>query len=116
MARAMYFLTDYYLCDYIYISMTYVRRSACKTPLLHLSPLLHLLITFPQGERTPVRIRMSEPPASIPEHWTMCKSARNFRAAVAELTEPVNDAVVDRTMPFRKAVERKDGRSVRGEW
>ena len=46
----------------------------------------------------------------------MCKSARNFRAAVAELTEPVNDAVVDRTMPFRKAVERKDGRSVRGEW
>jgi acid phosphatase len=62
---------------------------------------------------------MNEPPASIPAHWMMCKSARNFRAAVAELTAPGEEGtrvLVNGSMPFRKAVERKNGMSIEGEW
>jgi acid phosphatase len=62
---------------------------------------------------------MSEPPASIPEHWMMCKSARNFKAAVAGLTGGAKEGTgvpVDGSMPFRRVVERKDGTSVQGEW
>lgn len=34
------------------------------------------------GERTPVGVRLSQPPALIPEHWMMCKTARKFQVAV----------------------------------
>ncbi|KAG8713062.1 hypothetical protein FRC11_013411 [Ceratobasidium sp. 423] len=34
------------------------------------------------GERTPVGIRMAEPPASIPAFWNACRTARRFKAAV----------------------------------
>jgi len=49
----------------------------------------------------------------------MCKSARNFRAAVAGLTvsrEEAAGASFDGSMPFRRFVERKDSTSVQGEW
>lgn len=90
------------------------------------------------GERTPVGIRMSDPPASIPEHWMMCKTARRFRAAVsaAPLGAPegvfgagvgkgapagaeavVGGGVADGdTLRMRKTVERADGTSAEGEW
>jgi acid phosphatase len=62
---------------------------------------------------------MRDPPASIPEHWMMCKAARNFRAAVAGLTglsEEGTNASLDGSMPFTKRVERMDGTSIEGEW
>lgn len=36
----------------------------------------------PKGERTPVGIRMTEPPASFPAVWNFCGEARRFKAAV----------------------------------
>jgi acid phosphatase len=61
---------------------------------------------------------MSHPPASIPEHWMMCESARKFRAAVTSLTEIDNTFITsaDESMPFRKTVERRDGSTIFGEW
>ncbi|KAH7882424.1 phosphoglycerate mutase-like protein [Phlebopus sp. FC_14] len=61
------------------------------------------------GERTPVKTRMADPPASIPEHWQMCTTARRFWDAVD--SPVVNDSSSE---PFRKAVEMRDGRSVPG--
>ncbi|KAI0073642.1 phosphoglycerate mutase-like protein [Panus rudis PR-1116 ss-1] len=61
------------------------------------------------GERTPVGVRMAAPPASIPEHWIMCKTARHFKAAIAS-TENQEDL-----LPVRKVVERADGNVVEGE-
>lgn len=35
------------------------------------------------GERTPVGIRLSKAPASIPEHWMVCKTARRLKTALS---------------------------------
>ena len=89
---------------------------------------------------------MSAPPASIPEHWMMCKTGRQFRAAVAGSPQarlptsvglmPTNHGddqlVLSKDdipvapdhgsedegpyMRMRRAVERVDGSSVDGEW
>lgn len=72
------------------------------------------------GERTPVGVRMSTPPASIPEHWNMCHTARRFQAAVASTMDlnPSEGSGVspeDRTF-VRKVVEKVDGSVVTGEW
>ncbi|KAL0958169.1 hypothetical protein HGRIS_000332 [Hohenbuehelia grisea] len=63
------------------------------------------------GERSPVGVRMAEPPASIPEHWMMCKSAERFRETVSDLLNPAPGL----TLPLRKNVERKDGSTASGE-
>ncbi|KAI8986698.1 phosphoglycerate mutase-like protein [Trametes punicea] len=77
------------------------------------------------GERTPVGVRMADPPANIPEHWMFCNTARQFRAAVASATAEEGEA----SMPFpavqtgaaveelraRRIVERRDGTAVAGE-
>lgn len=70
------------------------------------------MLTRIPGERTPVRVRMSEAPASIPARWQLCKTARQFRAAVASNMDPSN--VQD--IPVRRVVERADGSVVEGEW
>ncbi|KAJ3551009.1 hypothetical protein NM688_g4955 [Phlebia brevispora] len=63
------------------------------------------------GERTPVRIRMSEPPASIPQSWMLCHTARRFSAAVASnATYGSNEE-----LPLRRVVEREDGSLSPGE-
>jgi acid phosphatase len=69
---------------------------------------------------------MSNAPASIPEHWMMCKTARRFRAAVfatppLPLDAPGADAGAGNTFPedslyMRKTVERADGKAAEGEW
>lgn len=59
---------------------------------------------------------MNDPPASIPEHWHMCRTARNFRAAVSGLTGGSQAGPWDSSMPIRKVVERKDGTIAEGEW
>lgn len=65
------------------------------------------------GERTPVGVRMANPPASIPEHWPFCTTARQFRASVIGVPKGVNE---DEQLPLRKVVERPDGTVVEGEW
>lgn len=73
------------------------------------------------GERTPVGVRMEDPPASIPKHWMFCHTARNLRAAVASVS-PVVPGVVDREAPQQESVqtvrvvERSDGTATPGEW
>ncbi|KDQ60184.1 hypothetical protein JAAARDRAFT_32565 [Jaapia argillacea MUCL 33604] len=74
------------------------------------------------GERTPVGIRMAAPPASIPEHWMMCKTARRFRAAVAGTTTGHPGGVhlghtnpQEEELSIRKIVERSDGTHNEGE-
>ena len=64
------------------------------------------------GERTPVRVRMAEPPASIPARWQQCRTARRFRAAVASSLNPADVEGV----PVQRVVEREDGSVVEGEW
>ncbi|GLB39148.1 putative histidine acid phosphatase family protein [Lyophyllum shimeji] len=54
------------------------------------------------GERTPVGVRLSRPPASIPEHWMMCETARQFQTAVTNTTK-------DEFLRSRRVVERVDG-------
>lgn len=72
------------------------------------------------GERTPVSVRMSGPPASIPEHWIMCKTASRFRATVAkfegDMEETQSGGVKKDLMPVSKIVERIDGCHFEGEW
>jgi acid phosphatase len=73
------------------------------------------------GERTPVGVRMAGAPASIPEHWMMCKTARRFRAAVFAPPPVKGDAQADGefkedTQWMRKTVERADGSTADGEW
>ncbi|EUC61005.1 histidine acid phosphatase [Rhizoctonia solani AG-3 Rhs1AP] len=61
------------------------------------------------GERTPVGIRMSEPPASIPAFWNACRTARKFKAAVMggdNATEGVE---------ILRLSERSDGYAQEGE-
>ena len=63
---------------------------------------------------------MSDPPASIPARWTLCRTARQFRAAVATFGEAVQDS--PRTsdgldfIPVKRVVETPDGTVNEGEW
>ncbi|KAI0746993.1 phosphoglycerate mutase-like protein [Daedaleopsis nitida] len=75
------------------------------------------------GERTPVGVRMSGPPANIPENWMFCHTARQFRAAVAGLSgteegiagfEAVQLAA-PQELRARRIVERPDGVAAVGE-
>ena len=65
--------------------------------------------SFYTGERTPVSIRMSEPPANIPSTWLLCKEGRKFEAAVANLTG-------SGTLRVERVVEKEDGSFESGEW
>lgn len=76
------------------------------------------------GERTPVGVRMAGPPANIPENWMFCKTARQFRAAVAGVSSKDETAMFpsiqaeQRTEELRihRVVERADGTAVVGQW
>ncbi|THH11457.1 hypothetical protein EW146_g8034 [Bondarzewia mesenterica] len=78
------------------------------------------------GERTPVSVRMADPPGSVPAHWIMCTQARRFRAAVAGsvrleawgVREEVKIEGVGMNMgelDVRRVVERADGVAAVGE-
>ncbi|OBZ78072.1 putative acyl-CoA synthetase YngI [Grifola frondosa] len=65
------------------------------------------------GERSPVAVRMSTPPANIPEHWMFCMTARRFHAAVASASAGSHSGEDDEEPPHtRRVVERKDGTAV----
>ena len=74
------------------------------------------------GERTPVGIRMADPPASIPEHWLMCKTGRQFRSAVAsyglasDLSFVNPEYAEGEYMTIKRIVERSNGVGAEGEW
>ena len=72
------------------------------------------------GERTPVKVRMADPPASIPAHWQLCRTARQFRASVATFGEAVQGSprMADGVdfLPIKRVVERPDGTVSEGEW
>lgn len=71
------------------------------------------------GERTPVGVRMNGPPAYIPEHWKMCRSARRFRGAASGL---LHDPQIpqehgnDETPANQKVLEMRDGTLGEGQW
>lgn len=65
------------------------------------------------GERTPVRIRMSDPPGNIPERWNLCKTAHRFRAAV---TSNMNATNATEEVTVRRVVEGANGDVGAGEW
>jgi len=76
------------------------------------------------GERTPVGVRMADPPASIPTHWMFCHTARNFRAAVASASPAVpgvrglvdgGEAQHQESLRTVRVVERPDGSAAPGE-
>lgn len=62
------------------------------------------------GERTPVGIRMTAPPASLPETWKFCGLARQFSAAVVG-----DDGTLDQ-LDVRRVFERTDGQAFDDEW
>ncbi|KAI0340408.1 phosphoglycerate mutase-like protein [Trametopsis cervina] len=74
---------------------------------------VHLYVRH--GERTPVRVRMSDPPASIPDRWQLCKTARRFRAAVTSNIHTSSDAGILEDVPVRRVVEGADGGVMEGE-
>lgn len=67
---------------------------------------------------------MTSPPAAIPPHWLMCKTARAFRASVHDMADAQTvfqnlanpESAGEKLMPVRKLVERPDGTAVDGEW
>ncbi|EGN92524.1 hypothetical protein SERLA73DRAFT_191032 [Serpula lacrymans var. lacrymans S7.3] len=65
------------------------------------------------GERTPVGVRMSEPPGSIPENWIMCRDANEFGSAMAANLTSIQSGL-DVPKNARRAVERRDGTSTLG--
>ncbi|TFY59057.1 hypothetical protein EVJ58_g6020 [Rhodofomes roseus] len=77
-----------------------------------------------EGERTPVGVRMADPPASIPKHWMFCHTARNFRAAVSSATPSIpgvrgpvggGEAQQQESLRTVRVVERPDGTAAPGE-
>ncbi|KAJ3885101.1 histidine phosphatase superfamily [Lentinula edodes] len=58
------------------------------------------------GERTPVGVRLAGPPANLPEHWMMCKTARRFQSSV---NAPGIGSGMDEFQQSRRIVERADG-------
>ena len=71
------------------------------------------LVSLVLGERTPVSTRMSGPPGNIPERWTLCNAARQFKAAVTGLG---NDTNKPSELIAKKIVERPNGTVADGEW
>ncbi|KAF8828180.1 hypothetical protein HHX47_DHR4001021 [Lentinula edodes] len=65
------------------------------------------------GERTPVGVRLAGPPANLPEHWMMCKTARRFQASV---NAPGIGNGMDEFQQSRRVVERADGTHNESQW
>lgn len=79
------------------------------------------------GERTPVGIRLSKAPASIPEHWMVCKTARRLKTALSSGAGSDYAASLAGTDAVRqpqdlldilnpRVVEQIDGKKESGEW
>ena len=62
------------------------------------------------GERTPVGIRMQDPPGNIPAFWNLCKAARQFKAAI------MGDNNATKNIEVLRLSERGNGYAEEGEW
>lgn len=62
------------------------------------------------GERTPVGVRMQDPPANIPAFWNLCKAARQFNAAV------LGGDNATKSIEVHRLSERTNGYAEEGEW
>jgi hypothetical protein len=78
--------------------------------LSHCSAIMLIIYWVVTGERTPVGIRMSEAPGNIPAFWNLCKSARQFKAAVVGANN-ASDSI-----EILRLSERADGYAKEGEW
>ncbi|KAH8830007.1 histidine phosphatase superfamily [Flagelloscypha sp. PMI_526] len=68
------------------------------------------------GERTPVGIRLADAPGNIPANWLMCRTARQFKAAVVgSVPSPSQNLEDSNFLLTQKVVERPDGSNVEGE-
>jgi hypothetical protein len=62
---------------------------------------------------------MNGPPARIPEHWKMCRTAGRFRGAVSGL---LHDPQIpqehgnNETLANQKVLEKRDGTHEEGQW
>ena len=105
----------------------YARHGMCASPSRRARTTLVTFrylneISFFVGERAPVGIRMSAPPASLPEHWMFCHTARRFRDSITSgdtdipgiMRNILNDG--DEVPRTERVAERKDGSVVQGEW
>ncbi|KAJ8597070.1 phosphoglycerate mutase-like protein [Rhizopogon salebrosus TDB-379] len=61
------------------------------------------------GERTPVRVRMSDPPASIPADWQLCNTSKSFHETVAGYSSSEDDGLW-----YKKVVENRYGKTSEG--
>ncbi|KAF8317194.1 phosphoglycerate mutase-like protein [Clavulina sp. PMI_390] len=92
------------------LSVEYTSKATKLEPDLYPTPpkgleLAQVNVFVRHGERTPVGIRMTEPPASLPSSWTFCGEARRFKAAVVGAQNALEELEVHRI------VERGDGTS-----
>ena len=63
---------------------------------------------------------MADKPASIPAHWSLCRTARLFRATVATFGDAVQGTPRESDganfLPVKRVLERPDGTALEGEW
>ncbi|KAJ8597068.1 phosphoglycerate mutase-like protein [Rhizopogon salebrosus TDB-379] len=60
------------------------------------------------GERTPVRVRMSDPPASIPADWQLCNTSKSFHDTMAGYSSTEDG------LWYKKVVENRHGKTSEG--
>jgi acid phosphatase len=103
----------------------YVRHGAFLLVQVSAPVSLFLALCTVPGERTPVGVRLADPPPSIPEHWILCRTARRFHTTLSDILGvssekmPITkelDHRVDETRYIRKLIERIDGTTTEGEW
>lgn len=59
---------------------------------------------------------MNNPPASIPEHWLLCKAGRQFSAAVWEPAKNKQELYSVGSVDIERVVEFRNGSSTPGVW
>jgi acid phosphatase len=68
------------------------------------------------GERTPVGVRMNNPPANIPEHWPLCHAGRKFPASIWNPPSNNQDSFTHSSVNIERVVEFRNGTSKPGVW
>lgn len=77
---------------------------------------LYLTFMVLTGERTPVGVRMNNPPANIPEHWLLCQAGRKFSAAVWEVPLHKHAPYSVGSVDIERVVEFRNRNATLGVW
>ena len=83
------------------------------SPLDTLASLLRIVFV---GERTPVGVRMQNPPGNIPEHWLLCQAGRRFSAAVWEPARNKQELYIVGSVDIERVVEFRNDSAKPGVW